>query len=303
MKQKNIKGQKPDTELISDVESELLPFLLDRLKGKSRNNVKSLLTHKEVVVNGKIVTRHDHRLYVGSKVTIRGQARGGAKNIPSKMLDIIYEDNEIIVIDKPAGLLSIATEREKENTAYRMLMEYVKSDDPNARVYIVHRLDRDTSGVLLIAKNEQIKHALQDNWNDNVIKRGYICVVEGMPKEKDGAIRSWLLETKTHLMYSSKTHGDGLEAITSYKVIEAGEKYALLDINLETGRKNQIRVHMKDMGNSIAGDKKYGAKTNPLRRLCLHANLLELTHPVTGAHLRFEAKLPKGFSSLIKEKI
>lgn len=223
------------------------------------------------------------------------------KNSP----DIIYENNEIIVINKPAGLLSIASESEKLRTAYRELTEYVRAGgNPRARVFIVHRLDRDTSGVLLFAKNEKIKRALQENWNKIVINRGYTAVVEGKLKAPEGTIRTFLFETKTRLMYSGRSNGagDGLEAITKYKVIAEAPAFSLLDIRLLTGRKNQIRVHMLELGNPVTGDKKYGATQNPLGRLGLHAHLLEFTHPITTEIMKFSAPVPREFSKLFNMK-
>ncbi|NLA87394.1 MAG: RluA family pseudouridine synthase [Clostridiales bacterium] len=276
--------------------AKLLDFLLEKLTNKSRNNVKSLLTNKTVSVDGKTVTRHDHPLWKGQTVTIASKAHMLKKQY--NQLNILYEDDELLAIDKPAGLLSIATDDEKEKTAYRLMTEYVRIGNPNGRVFIVHRLDRDTSGVLISAKNERLKLALQSNWNNLVTTRGYTAIVEDMPKERSGQITSWLKETKTHRTYSSSTAGDGREAVTNYRVIKASNNYALLKISIETGRKNQIRVHMKDLCHPIAGDKKYGAKTNPLGRLCLHAELLEFRHPFTDRHMILKSAVPKSFMGL-----
>jgi 23S rRNA pseudouridine1911/1915/1917 synthase len=215
-------------------------------------------------------------------------------------LKILYQDSEIIVIDKPAGLLSIASDQEKEITAYRQVRDYVSEADPEERIFIVHRLDRDTSGVMMFARNESIKHVLQDSWKEIVIDRAYVAVVEGGISDKQGTIKSWLKETKTKLMYSSGREGDGLEAVTHYRVLQTNAKYSLLEIRLETGRKNQIRVHLKDMGHSIIGDKKYGSTTNPIGRLGLHAHILAFKHPVSGRVMRFETEVPKKFTSLFR---
>ncbi|MDR0857786.1 MAG: RNA pseudouridine synthase [Oscillospiraceae bacterium] len=231
------------------------------------------------------------------------------KKQPKTRGNILYEDEEIIVINKAAGLLSIASESEKLHTAYREITAYVRERSPRSRVFIVHRLDRDTSGVLLFAKNEKIKRALQDNWNKIVLTRGYTAITEGLFAEKSGTIRSFLFETKTHLMYSGRSNGagDGLEAITKYEVSAETDKFSLLDLRLLTGRKNQIRVHMKDLGHPVIGDKKYGALQNPLGRLGLHANLLEIEHPLTRKILHFSAPVPREFTRLfnsqkVKEK-
>lgn len=288
--------QYEDTLLTVKEPCGLLEFLLVSLSNRSRNNVKSLLAHEEVLIDGSAITQFDYPLVAGQTVKIIRTVNRGEKNA----LDIIYEDDELVVINKPAGLLSIATEKEKDNTAYHMLTDYVQKNNPAARIFAVHRIDRDTSGVLIVAKNEKIKFALQNDWANLVSKRGYLALVEGELSEKSGTIHSWLLETKTMMMYSSSIPGTGLEAITEYKVLRENSKYSLLDIQLETGRKNQIRVHMKDIGHSVVGDRKYGAKTNPLRRLGLHAYKLELKHPFTDKVLYFEAQIPKGFNFLFK---
>ena len=213
-------------------------------------------------------------------------------------LPIIYEDSDIIVVDKPAGMLSVSTDRESENTAYRIISDYMKSK--RGRIFIVHRLDRDTSGVMLFAKSQQIKLILQNNWENMAIKREYIAVVEGDVRVRERSIKSWLKQTKTLLVYSSKREGDGKLAVTNYKAVKTSHKYSLLEISLETGRKNQIRVHMKDIGHPIAGDKKYGSVTNPLRRLGLHASGLTVRHPASGEEMRFESAVPTVFTRLFK---
>lgn len=289
--------RKPDIEIIVNETSGLLEFLLKNLNKHSRNNVKSLLSHREVFVDEKVVTQFDYELKEGQKIRIAQPATKIEKQ--AEMLDIVFEDDDIIVINKPAGLLSMSTEKEKHMTAYHILTEYMQMKNTKSRVFIVHRLDRDTSGIIMFAKNEKMKMALQDKWAEIVATRAYVAVVEGVPEEKSGRIHTWLKETETLLMYSSRVDGDGLEAITNYKVLKSGTDYSLVDISLETGRKNQIRVHMKELGNSIAGDKKYGAKTNPLKRLALHAYKLEITHPFTDEMLTFETKVPKGFNGLI----
>ncbi|WP_330659659.1 RluA family pseudouridine synthase [Caproiciproducens faecalis] len=287
---------KPDLEFVVSEPCRLLDFLLLKLSNKSRNHVKSLLTHGEVLVNGAVITQYDTVLHKGQKIQIHRSVTEWKK--PKSVLDILYEDNDIIVINKPAGLLSIASDQEKELTAYHLLTDYVRMNDPRNRIFAVHRLDRDTSGVLMVAKNERMKLALQDNWADLVSERGYVAVVEGQLKEKSGRIQSWLKETKTFLVYSSPRVGDGLEAITDYQVLNETAEYSLLNINLETGRKNQIRVHMKDIGHNVVGDKKYGAKTNPLKRLGLHAYKLEFKHPFSDKVMCFETQFPKSFTSL-----
>lgn len=293
MKKVNFKA---DTELVVEEASDLLEYLFAKILNKSKNNVKSILFRGNVSVDGKVTTKYNYKLKVGQKVRIKWSQIHDDSH--KEVLDIIYEDNDIIVINKPSGLLSISTDDEKENTAYHMVMNYVKKSDSRNSVFIVHRIDRDTSGVLLIAKSEKIKRLLQDNWDEVISIRGYIAVVEGKMKEPNGTIKSWLRETKTQLIYSSSKEGDGKEAITHYQKLKENERYSLLDIRITTGRKNQIRVHMKDIGHNVVGDKKYGAKADPLKRLGLHAFILEFKHPVTDKIMHFEAPIPNEFTSM-----
>ena len=288
--------KKPSRPLSFVVEHKdtLLPFLLKQVKGKSRNTVKNLLSKKQVQIDGKVVSQFDHPLQPGQTISI---APIQVKAEPSLPFDLLYEDDDIIVIDKPAGLLSIATEKEKYRTAYHIVTDYIKEKNKQNRIFIIHRLDKDTSGVLMFAKNEDAKRAFQDNWDDIVKVRRYLAVVEGIPQEASGTIRSFLLETVTHLVYSSSDK-TGKEAVTHYRTIKSGGDYALLDVQIDTGRKNQIRVHMKDIGHPVTGDKKYGASQNPMRRLGLHACELKLTHPETGQELCFKAKTPKEFKRM-----
>ena len=288
---------KQPTQLPVIEAGELMKFLLEKLPALTRNNIKSLLAHRQVMVDEQVVTRYNHPLQKGQEVVVNwslvrdeGHRQG---------LKILYEDVDLIVIDKPAGLLSMASDKEKLYTAYHQLTDYVRQTNPDNHLFIVHRLDRDTSGVMLFAKNEEAKHKLQDAWKQMVVDRAYVAVVEGKVEKKEGSIKSWLKETKTRLMYSSSKSGDGLEAITHYKVLKPSPQYSLLEIRLETGRKNQIRVHMKDIGHSIAGDKKYGAATNPIGRLGLHAHILALNHPTSGELMRFETEIPRKFSRLL----
>ena len=215
-------------------------------------------------------------------------------------LDIIYEDKSIIVVNKPSHLLTISTDNEKEKTLFHKVMLYEKRKNKNNKVFIVHRLDKDTSGLVLFAKDEKIKYKLQNNW-DKETKRGYVAVVHGKTKDKD-TLKSYLTETKTLLVHSTPDKKLGKLAITEYKRILENKKLSLLKINIKTGRKNQIRVQLADNGNQIVGDKKYGEnKFDPLRRLCLHANYLEIVHPVTNKKMVFELDIPKVFLNLFEK--
>ena len=276
-------------------DTELLVFLLETLKDQSRNSVKSLLSNHRVSVDGAPISQFNFKLFKGdtviiSKTPIHKKTRS---NLP-----IIYENDEMIVINKPSGLLSIASDKEKGSTAYRMLTDYVQQKDKHNRIFVVHRLDEDTSGVLMVAKNPKLQAALQDNWNDLVKSRGYYAIVDGIMENKSGTIKSYLKKNSQNMMYSSKKEGDGQFSVTHYKVIAEKDNYSLLDVHIDSGRKNQIRVHLGDIGHNVIGDDKYGNPSNPIKRLGLHAYELELVHPLTGKTLKFVAPVPKEFNAL-----
>ncbi|MFW5831488.1 MAG: RluA family pseudouridine synthase [Prolixibacteraceae bacterium] len=276
--------------------SLLMDFLKTQMPHKSRNNIKSLLSHKQVLVEGKPVSQFNFPLSPGQKVEISSN-----RILPEQKFreySIVYEDHHLLVIDKMAGLLSMATENEKRNTAYSLLSNHVKKQDKGNKIFIVHRLDRETSGLMLFAKSEPVKIKLQEFWNETVLERTYIAVVEGMVEKQEGTISSYLSEDKVFKMHSSQTPKDGKKAVTHFSVLKKNKGYSLLKVNLETGRKNQIRIHMKEMGHPVAGDKKYGATTNPMKRLGLHAMKITFIHPVTGEKMKFETKIPRTFRRL-----
>lgn len=271
----------------------LLPFLLQAVP-KSRNAVKSILSRGQVSVNGVPTTQHNQSLKVGDTVEI--MSNQAAKNDSELTgLSIMYEDDAIIVIDKEAGLLSMAAKDKKEVTAFSELSSYVKKANRSNRVFIVHRLDRETSGVMLFAKTEEVKKLLQDHWEESVQERGYVALVEGKVRQDSGEIISWLKETRTFKVYSNPTDNGGQKAITRYKLLQASAQFSLLELRLETGRKNQIRVHMEEIGHPVAGDKKYGASTNPIKRLGLHAARLTIIHPLTKEQHTFISDPPTSF--------
>jgi 23S rRNA pseudouridine1911/1915/1917 synthase len=275
-----------------------LKFLLEKLSGKSKTSIKSLLTNKQIFVDGKSVSQFNYMLNVGNEVTLSSEK--AQREIKLKGLKIIYEDTSIIVILKESGLLSIATDKETEITAYSLLIDYVKDKDPRNQIFVLHRLDRETSGLMMFAKDYEVKRILQTDWQESVMERCYIAVVEGVVKKQSGSIISWLTENKNFLVYSSPTPNDGQKAITHYKVLKTSKHFSLLEVKLETGRKNQIRVHLQDIGHSVIGDKKYGATHNPINRLGLHAYILAFKHPISGETLRFETKIPKEFENIFK---
>jgi len=290
------KGNTPTIYFKVKEETGLMEFLMLQMPNKSRSKIKSLLGNKQVLVDGKPVSQFNHPLVAGQKVEISKNKIKIADKIAE--FSIVYEDQDIIVIDKSAGLLSISTAKEKRATAYSLLSTHVKKQDSSNKIFIVHRLDRETSGLMLFAKSEPIKRRLQEAWNATILERTYIAVVEGEPGKPEGTIVSYLFEDKMFRMHSSQNSGKGQKAVTHYSTLKRNRNYSLLKVNLETGRKNQIRVHMLEIGNSIIGDKKYGAFSNPINRLGLHAQQLSFIHPATGEKLSFNSKIPKAFLRL-----
>lgn len=272
--------------------NELLKFLFEKMPDRSKKAVKAMLGRGQVFVNDASITQFDTALSPGDVVEIRTSAPN--KKVQIRGLRILHEDEHVIVIDKDAGLLSIASNKDNTNTAYRLLSDYVKNVHPRNRIFVVHRLDRETSGVMVFAKSKEVQQKLQNNWKQSVRERSYIALVEGTVYES-GTIKSWLTEDQTLKMHSSDRENNGQKAITHYEVLKSNRVCSLLKVSLETGRKNQIRVHMESLGHPVVGDKKYGAKTNPFRRIGLHAHALSFTHPVTKEQLRFESDIPKPF--------
>ena len=282
-------------KLIAQKDSELLEYLYENVD-MPKKRIKQYLTHGSIYVNNNKTTKYNYKLVKGMSIVIDTDSKNKT-NLP---FEVLFEDDHIIVINKPSGLLTIATNKEKEKTLYHIVRDYLVSKDKNNRIFIVHRLDKDTSGIVILAKDEKTKNTLQENWNEYVDLREYVAVVHGHLKKEEDTITQYLKETKTNLVYVAKDK-DGKEAITNYKVIDTNDNYSLLDIKISTGRKNQIRVALSSINNPIVGDKKYGNnKFDPLRRLCLHANYLEFIHPITNKKMVFELDIPKEFLEIIK---
>jgi len=274
----------------------LLPFLIECFPKKSRNHAKGLLSRGQIYVDGIKRTHFAYVLKPGQEITVEALSLDKAF---MQGISIVFEDSDIIVIDKPCGMLSVATEKEREQTAYHIITDYADKFHHLKQIFIVHRLDRETSGIMMFAKNENIKNLLQERWDELVTHRGYTAVVEGIPQKSEGKIISWLKQTKTLIVYSSKEEGDGQKSITNYKTVKHNDSHSLIEISLETGRKNQIRAHMRELGHPVSGDKKYGAKTNPAERLCLHASRLSFIHPVSGKVMDFCSPVPRSFLKLL----
>lgn len=279
-------------------EVELLDFLLASMPQRKRTNVKELLKHSQVAVNNMPQTKHNTRLHPGDVVKINLVRE--FRRFYHRRLQMVYEDDYIIVVNKGYGLLSMGTDRIKDGTAYSILREYVKWSNPANKLFIIHRLDRDTSGLMMFAKTERAKDEMQHNWNNMVLNRQYLAVVDGQPENTEGTIRSYLAENSQHEVYSTDNPEAGQLAVTRYRVMKSRNGRTLMAVELDTGRKNQIRVHMKELGNPISGDRRYGGKPNSIHRLALHAQTLRFIHPVTRQEMNFTTPIPASFQSLVK---
>ena len=283
----------PEKTLLQD-------FLFKVLKDLKKTKIKQILKFGSVRVNGRVVTWYQHPLKPGDKIEILSKEHASVERSKTELgLKIVYEDKDLLVVEKPAGLLTMGTAREKEATLYFMLNEYEhsKTKDESGRVYIVHRLDRDASGLIVFSKNDAAKRALQGHWE--LATKKYYAITEGTPREPLGTIENFLREDEFQRVYSvSKNHPEAQHAVTHYRVLRENGGYALLEVTLETGRKNQIRVHLSGIGCPIMGDEKYGAKSDPFRRLALHACFLSFPHPVTGELKTFQSALPGPFKKI-----
>lgn len=284
-------------EFVVKEETNIFSYLLSL--GFKRTRVKQLLKYRSISIKSKPVDSHDHPLHPGDRISLSFEKKTTPGIAPKFGIQILYEDDAVLVIDKPSGLLTIGTEKERTKTAYFQLNEYLRERNPDKkeRVFIVHRLDRETSGLIVFAKNETVKRRLQEKWDD--VEKRYLAVVEGVPKKQEDTIAGYLNESSTLRVYESKDSRNAKYAVTKYKVLKSSQEYSLLEVDLETGRKHQIRVHCSGIGHPVAGDRKYGAETDPLKRLALHAYRLFFSHPLTKKRLEFESKPPHVFDHLL----
>jgi len=293
--------RKAESCLLVTEPMELMDFLIDKLKDQSRTTIKSLLSHQQISIKKQVIRQYNHKLKVGDEIIIHWGK--GKATLKDPQLKIVFEDKDLIVVEKAAGLLSIATMKERMRTAYSILSEYVKQQNPGNKIFVVHRLDRETSGLMLFAKDPEVQYEMQHNWRYAVSQRKYTAVVEGKLETGDGSgigmIKSYLWESKALIVYSSQNPEDGQEAITHYRVLKSSDDFSLLELELETGRKNQIRVQMNSIGHPLVGDSKYGGHPSTLKRLALHANVLSFIHPITGENHFFETPVPSSFESLV----
>lgn len=287
--------------LTVDSETPLMEFLMMAIPGVKRTTVKELLAHNQVKVGDNVVRQFDHLLTPGQTIAINYTREW--RTFRHHRMRLVYEDDDIIVVEKGYGLLSMGTDKVKEGTAYSILREWVKWENPANKLFIIHRLDRDTSGLMMFAKNERAKDIMQHNWNNMVLNRKYLAIVEGIPEPENGQVKSYLCENSKFEVYSSPVEVAGSKlAVTRYRRIRSAHGYTMLEVELDTGRKNQIRVHMKDLGTPIAGDRKYGAKSSPIHRLALHAMTLRFVHPITRKEMNFSTPVPPPFARMVGKR-
>lgn len=281
-------------KIIVEKEGELLDYLYNHVD-MPKKRIKQYLTHGAIYVNNNKTTKYNEKVVPGMNIVITTEKSSQTK-LP---FDILFEDDHIVVVNKPSGLLTIATDKEKEKTLYHMVREYIVGKDKRAKVFIVHRLDKDTSGIVIFAKDEKTKNMLQENWNEYVSLREYVAIIHGTPKKEKDRIVQYLKETKTNFVYVAKNK-DGKEAITNYEVLKTNDDYSMVKVEIETGRKNQIRVAFASMNHPIVGDKKYSDQKETESRLFLHANRLKLYYPHIKKEILFETQTPSEFKRLMK---
>jgi 23S rRNA pseudouridine1911/1915/1917 synthase len=279
--------------------SELLAHLFAICPQKKRSAIRQWLKHGAIHVNGRAITKFDYLLKAGDVIAIRTKTEAGAEALLPPAIKVLFEDASLVVIEKPHGLLSMASDSERQRTAYAFLTDYVRGGQRRSpeRVWIVHRLDREASGLMVFAKTEEAKRTLQSHWRE--ADKRYLAVVEGNPPADQGVLASHLDESQPFKVRSAPPSEQTRRAVTHYCVVLRNAAHALIELRLETGRRNQIRVHLADAKCPIVGDRKYGARTNPARRLGLHASSLKFKHPLSGEVLAFESTLPRELAGLM----
>lgn len=298
MKQNNTSVHGADYDRYDvDKPAPLLEWLLTHVKGESRNKIKDTLKGRGIRVDGKTVTRFDYPLRPGMKVSVSKTKRNNA--FRSRYVRIVYEDRYLVVIEKSAGILSMAAGHSSLNVK-TVLDDYFRQSRQRCQAHVVHRLDRDTSGLMIYAKDKQTALALEEDWHRTVYDRRYVAVVSGEMEQDEGTIANWLKDNRAYVTYSSPVDNGGKYAVTHFRTLRRSVDHSLVEFRLDTGRKNQIRVHTADMGHPVCGDIKYGNGDDPLHRLCLHAYVLCFVHPVTHRRLEFSTPVPGGFLHLFK---
>ncbi len=278
-------------------DAQLLDWLIANLKGLSRNKVKDTLHGRGIKVNGKIVTQFDYPLTRGMKISVSKSKKNDT--FKSRYVNLVYEDPYLVVIEKKPGILSMAAGHKSLNVK-TVLDDYFRQTKQRCTAHVVHRLDRDTSGLMVYAKDMQTEQTLEHEWHNIVYDRRYVAVVSGEMEADEGTIANWLKDNKAYVTYSSPVDNGGKYAVTHFHVLDRTTEHSLVEYKLETGRKNQIRVHSADMNHPVCGDVKYGNGDDPIHRLCLHAYMLHFFHPVTRARMEFETPIPSQFRMLFK---
>lgn len=275
----------------------LLNFLLNNVK-ESRSKIKATLQGRGIKVNGKTVTQFDFPVAKGTKIDVSKTKRNNDK-LKSRYVKIVYEDQYLVVIEKNIGILSMAAGHKSLNVKV-VLDDYFKKSRQRCTAHVVHRLDRDTSGLMIYAKDMETEQILEHNWHDIVFDRRYVAVLSGEMEEDEGTIENWLKDNKAYVTYSSPVDNGGKYAITHFRTLDRTTEHSLVEFKLETGRKNQIRVHSADMNHPVCGDVKYGNGDDPIHRLCLHAYMLCFYHPVTHQPMEFQTMIPAQFRHIFK---
>lgn len=275
----------------------LLEWLLENVKTASKTKIKQTLQGRGIKVDGKTVTQFDYELKPGMKVAVSKSKRNDT--FKSRYVKIVYEDRYLVVVEKAVGILSMAAGHSALNVK-KVLDDYFHKSRQNCQAHVVHRLDRDTSGLMIYAKDKETELALEQDWHHNVYDRRYVAVVSGEMEEDEGTVANWLKDNKAYVTYSSPVDNGGKYAVTHFHTLARTTEHSLVEFRLETGRKNQIRVHTADMGHPVCGDIKYGNGDDPCHRLCLHAYVLCFYHPVTHQPMEFETPVPVEFRRLFK---
>ncbi len=278
-------------------DATLLDWLIENIPG-SKTRTKATLAGRGVRVNNRTVTQYDHPLHRGDTVSV-SQTKENNK-FKSRYIKVVYEDQWLIVVEKAEGILSAMVGHSPHNVK-TLLDKYLRDTRQRCTAHVVHRLDRETSGLMVYAKNVETQQILEHHWHEIVYDRRYVAVLSGAMEQQQGTIESYLKETRDYVSYSSQTDNGGKHAITHFFTLDKTERYSLVEFRLDTGRKNQIRVHAADVGHPVCGDSKYGNGSDPLHRLCLHAFLLCMVHPVTGERMEFETPVPTSFRNLFPQ--
>lgn len=292
------RNRKSTFQVVED--TELLAFLFTAIKDKTKNKIKSMLSHRQFMVGKKVITQFNHPLKKGDEVIVSWDK--AFEKTDYQGLTIVFEDDDIIVVNKRSGFLSIGSKKERKQTVYQVLTKHIQKENPTARLFVIHRLDREASGLMVFAKNKAAQVELLETWPNTLKKRKYLIVTEGTIEKDEDVISSYLRESKALIVYSSNNPKEGRKAVTRYSVVKKNEFFTLLEAWQETERKNQVRVHLKSIGHPIIGDKKYGAKENPINRTALHSKVLTFQHPTTEQEVTFETKVPEDFLKIFRHK-